>query len=346
MELEINDKIVKTALVGIVAVDQDGNIISINESAISILSNEPLSADELIGRSYLDVFLKGNKFTHTGQYTSALIETLETGEPCLQKELSYRNKTLLVDSSPLIDDKRKVVGAISIFRDITDKRILEERLRQAEKFAAIGQLSAGLAHELLNPLTVIKGFLQLYEKGDMQGTESWRILLDEVNKVSRLVNDFLLLTNPSAPKYQSISLQDLLVDVANEFASVAEHKQIQVHLDIETNFPDIMADLHQIRQVMVNLLMNAFDCLSPGGEIRIRSIRDNETIILSVFNNGPVIPNDIRPRIFDPFFTTKDHGQGLGLAISYRIVENHRGHMFVESLEGKGTTFTIQLPIR
>lgn len=346
MEYEINDKIARTTIVGILAVDKVGVLTSVNESAISILSNEPLSVEDVIGQSYLDVFHDGEKFDAEGNYTSGLIYTLETGKPCYQKVLFFRNKTLLVDSSPIMDEHANRIGAIAIFQDITDKWMLEERLRQAEKFATIGQLSAGLAHELLNPLTVIKGFLQLYTTRDMRELESWRVLLDEVNKVDKLVNDFLLLTNPSAPKYQSVSIADLLIDVVEQFESAAHHQQVNVHLTIDKDIPAIQADLHQIRQVVVNLMMNAFDCLSPGDEIRIWAGKEQGYIRISVFNNGPVIPSDIRPRIFDPFFTTKDHGQGLGLAISYRIVENHRGQMFVESREDKGTTFTVTLPVK
>jgi two-component system sensor histidine kinase AtoS len=345
MELEINDRIVRTAIVGILAIDKAGKLISINERAISILSNEPFSPKDLIGLSYLEVFHEGMKFTSEGRFISCLINTLETGRSFYQREVLYRNKTLLVDASPLLDEQGQIIGAIAIFQDITDKCSLEERLRQAEKFAAIGRLSAGLAHELLNPLTVIKGFLQLYDQLDAARSHSWQILLDEVNKVDKLVNDFLLLTNPSAPKYQIVSIPELLVDVVQQFESIANHKRVDVHMDIDLKIPLVQADLHQIRQVVVNLMMNAFDCLQPGGEIRIRAYRDQSHILLSVFNNGPVIPTEIRPHIFDPFFTTKEQAQGLGLAISYRIVENHRGQMFVESLEEKGTTFTIQLPI-
>ncbi|GAX89946.1 PAS domain-containing sensor histidine kinase [Effusibacillus lacus] len=346
MGATINDRIVGTAIVGIIAVDQAGRITFINQRAISILSNCPLTPEELMGRVYWNVFHKGIKITKDGKYTSCLIKTLETGKACNHREVFYRNKTLLVDSSPLLDEQGQSIGAIAIFKDITEQRMLEEQLRQAEKFAAVGQVSAGLAHELLNPLTVIKGFLQLSQQGVTLEADACGILLNEVNKVDKLVNDFLLLTNPSAPKYQWVSVPDLLHEMTDQFSSVAELNQITFELEIEPDLPEIRADLHQIRQVVINLVRNAFDCLSPGGFIRIRASLSQEHLVISVFNNGPVIPTEIRPKIFDPFFTTKDQGRGLGLAICYRIVENHSGQLHVESLEGHGTTFSVQLPLQ
>lgn len=224
---------------------------------------------------------------------------------------------------------------------------LEKKLHLSEKFATIGQLAAGLAHEIRNPLTAVQGFIQLLinrNLGDKE-KEYLDIIQEEMQRVGGLVGEFLLLAKPAAPRCEIHSLPTVVREVAILMQSEALLKEIQLIVEGEEECY-IDADKEQIKQVIINLIKNALEVMPPGKKITLGvhcKAGDNYGLI-SVKDEGPGIPAADLKKIFDPFFTTKENGTGLGLAVSYRIIENHGGSLSVQSTPGTGTVFTIELP--
>ncbi|BCJ86386.1 histidine kinase dimerization/phospho-acceptor domain-containing protein [Effusibacillus dendaii] len=201
--METDHQLIKSYSECIVVLDPNGVILSINEKTLAILLEDRFKCDELVGCSY-----KVLETDETREFIRCLCNS-----PIGESDVPWNDRIWLVKKSHLFDEQNTLLGITFCLQDVTVQRKAEERTRQSEKFAVVGQLSAGLAHELLNPLTVIKGYLQLYEKNQVVRSDSWSLLLQEVEKVESLVNDFLLLTNPSAPKYERFNLAETLADV-------------------------------------------------------------------------------------------------------------------------------------
>lgn len=226
------------------------------------------------------------------------------------------------------------------------KEMEEQRLR-AEKLALVGQLAAGLAHEIRNPLTTIKGFCQLIKENcrEQLMADYMDTILDELERVNNLVKEFLLLTRPSAPKYQLVSPGQFLDNVISLMQSEATLHDIEIVTEYSPYLPHIHLDCDQMKQVIMNLLLNAIDAMPQGGKIIVRAYATaKQDVVLEIEDTGVGIPEEILTRVFEPFYTTKEEGTGLGLALAHQIVEAHKGSIGVCSKPGSGATFTITLP--
>lgn len=223
-------------------------------------------------------------------------------------------------------------------------------LERAEKLAAMGKLAAGLIHEIRNPLTSVRGFIQLLAEKkapDDREREYLEVALSEIDRVTEIIRNFLYLSR--AGKFRPMPtdlrrvVKDLLMIVENE----ARLRGIQLVCDCAAEVPEIQADPEQIKQVLLNLIQNAFQAMPSGGKLTLRLYPEPERqeVVLEVEDTGVGIPPEHFSRLGEAFFTTKEDGTGLGLAISYRIIEDHQGKITVQSEEGKGTRFTIRLPV-
>lgn len=241
---------------------------------------------------------------------------------------------------------------------------MEEQVRRADRLAAIGRIAAGMAHEIRNPLASISGSIQLL-KEDLQLDGSYQKLMDivltETERLDRIITDFLTYARPVPPQLQPCNLNNLIKETIILIRNSPYYSPpIAIELSLTEKEAAILIDPHQIKQVLWNLSINALQAMPSGGILRLstRWLEDagryhekrwskglNSPVAeIVVADTGIGIPSQDRPRIFDPFFTTKDYGYGLGLAIVYRIIEEHKGYIEVESKEGKGTSFHILLP--
>jgi signal transduction histidine kinase len=228
-----------------------------------------------------------------------------------------------------------------------------ERMRQGlreaqrrEKLASLGELSAGLAHEIRNPLGIIKNAaegLVNKERGQKEKDLLLEIIIKESRRLNKLVSDFLTFARPTPPKKEEGSLKELAEEVA--FSIKDEMKEKGITLRLELNKVLLPFDRDQIRQVLLNLFLNALDATPEGGEIGVSLLKEDQEVCLRLRDTGGGIPREHVDKIFDPFFTTKEKGTGLGLALVYRIVEEHGGTARVESREGEGTMVEIRLPV-
>ena len=229
----------------------------------------------------------------------------------------------------------------------------QEQLIRSEKMAALGQLSAGIAHEIRTPLTSIKIFIQSLEKEidlDENQKEDFRIIKKEIDRINENVTRFLNFARPEDPIFQRVNINALVMDTLTLLTAKIKNVGIRLDISLPEDSPPVEGDPKQLSQVFLNLLLNAMEAMPKGGVLTIRSAMkvipdtQDEFLQLVIQDTGCGIPEKDRPYLFDPFFTTKDAGTGLGLSIVYSIVQKHNGQIEVESEMGKGSSFIVSLP--
>ncbi len=229
-------------------------------------------------------------------------------------------------------------------------KTMQNHLLQAEKMAAIGKLAAGVAHEINNPLTGVLTnsslMLQDLPPDDLR-REDLQTIVNETLRCRKIVKGLLDFARQTTPQKQELNLNRVVEDALALVKNQASFRNITITADLDPRLPFIMADGDQMRQVALNIVLNAADAMPQGGELRISSKFESaaKAVVIRISDTGTGIPDEIRDRLFEPFFTTKKTGTGLGLAIAYGIVERHKGTLDLESAVGRGTTFIISLPV-
>ncbi len=318
------------------------SVLDANEYAANLIG---MSHDELIG-STLPQFRRIFKLLQ------------KTSSPMVLSELSLdtiSNESLMVEVSARFVkyDGSRLIQAIA--RDVSEQHALTDKLVQADKLVLLGQLSAGVAHEIRNPLAAVNLNLQILRrniKEDMPEYDYVSTALQGVERISRIVEVTLNFSRPTMPDIQSLSINSLIPNTLELVTSVLKRKDITVELSLDDNLPQVAADSKQLQQVFINLITNSADAIKAKGSIVIKSYTetsgkhgDGEYAVVSICDNGMGIPPEDLSKIFNPFFTRKADGTGLGLPITQRILHQHGGIIDVESSFGNGTTFYVKLPV-
>jgi two-component system sensor histidine kinase PilS (NtrC family) len=337
----LHRNIVQSLRSGLVTISLDGKISFFN-AEIEALSAE--RKGDLRGADVRDVFpalrhILGNPDKHELLTTEVTTQMIEGRSTLLQWSIS-----------PLLDGAGDRIGQVLFVQDVTRIRNMEEQIKRAEQFAVIGELAARIAHEIRNPLASISGCIQMLDTTQNDEETSSRlmgIVLREVAHLNVWINEFLEFSRPPTLERQAFDL----VTMINETAEAFRHDEAMrnTSLDVTTpEFRQVQGDPVRMKQVLWNLLKNSSQAMPFGGTIRV-DLRDMEhegqsLVCTSVQDEGTGISPENLEKIFEPFFTTKQGGTGLGLATSFRIVQEHGGSMEVESVEGRGSTFNIYLP--
>jgi len=330
--LTLHEDIVRSLSSGLITIAPDGIVLTANAAAADILGQPPALAGQPI-----DKLMPG---------LSALIATghgeLRRADIHIADDL-----TVGVTVSPLRDVKNQVIGRVVNFQDLTELRRLEAQSRRSERLAVVGQLAAGVAHEIRNPLASISGSIELLRQGPATSDEDrtlMAIIHREIQRLNVLIGDLLDYANPRPPQAVDFDLGVMV----EETLQVARREQAfaTVHMAMAVDRPlPLHADAAKLRQLLWNLLRNAADAAAVGGRhVHVDATRTFDATTLVVSDDGPGIPADQQARIFDPFFTTKTKGTGLGLATCHAIVAEHGGHIDVDSEPGRGTQMIVTLP--
>ncbi|WP_018130663.1 ATP-binding protein [Effusibacillus pohliae] len=239
----------------------------------------------------------------------------------------------------------QVVEVIASCVDITELKKAEELLRKSDKLAVAGQLAAGIAHEIRNPLTSLRGFVQLLQKG--VNKEAYTdVMLSEIDRMDSIIREFLILAKPHATSFKLTNMTALLEQTVTLFNSQAIMKNVQIRSLLEPDIPLVMCDANQLKQVFINILQNAIDSMPNGGVIQIvAKAEPPDQILIRFVDSGIGIPQERLEKLGEPFYSTKEKGTGLGLMISYKIIEEHNGKIKIESEVCKGTVVEIVIPI-
>jgi two-component system sensor histidine kinase PilS (NtrC family) len=286
---------------------------------------------------------------------SELTTALATSRGTHRQEIVARTRAggsrpLGISISFLTEHSQRRRGAIAVFQDLTEVHEMRERVRKADRLAAIGELSAGIAHELRNPLASISGSIEmLYNelKLDGENTRLMELIMRESDRLDRIISDFLDFAKLRTPRKSPAKLERALEETLTLLSKNAEKSEgITTRLDCEPRLPEVWLDDEQMRQVFLNLAINSCEAMDHEGtlEITARGSRDGR-VRVSFTDTGPGIDPEQMKRMFEPFFTTKEGGTGLGLALANKIVAAHGGVIEYRNRESRGAEFTIVLPV-
>ncbi len=328
---------------GLISVDAQGKIQTVNPLASQLLG---LPISSLQGRFFSEIFPKGG---------ISLADTLHMGKAIIEQEVDWHTPAghhipFSLSATPLRADNGIIQGAVVMLHDLRDLRAMQEQVQRAERFAALGRLAAGVAHEIRNPLGAIKGLAQYFQRKwkDLPEDRTYaEVIVREVDRLNRVVTDLLEFARVRPPQYESLDVQVLVQHAVTLVMPDAQAKGVRIQ--IQESAAPFYADRDQITQVLLNLLLNAIDAVTTGDNITITitiTDREGEKVEIRIQDTGcGITPSDLS-QIFDPFFTTKKKGAGLGLAIAHQVVVSHQGTIEVESTPGQGTEVILRLPLR
>lgn len=319
--------------------DQHNIIRSVNKAVTERLG---VAEDEIIGKRCFEIFHGMNLPPHTCPHQ----KTLGTKKPTVEElEIPHLGATFIISTSPIFDPAQNFLGTVHILRDITEVKLIREKLVNAERMAALGEVAARVAHEIRNPLVSVGGFAQRLEKKlDGNLKEYATIITNEVKRLEDILRDILGFVRQVRLSRAEVDMNALLRDVL----SLVDSEIVERGVSVETAFgdiPNLYIDPDRMKEALLNILKNAIHAVVAHGKIIIRTYVWGVDVVAEITDTGTGIAEKDVPFIFDPFYTTKPDGTGLGLAITHRIIEEHNGRIKVESELGKGTTITIFLPI-
>jgi two-component system sensor histidine kinase PilS (NtrC family) len=328
-----NQSLIESLPSGLLTTDRTKKILIFNRAAEQITGINRTSA---MGRQMTDIFPFLTFPLMTGRRDGVIRHNAAT-------------KTIGLTISATADSEGNTTGYICVFQDITQLKNLEAELKHKETLAAIGELSANMAHEIRNPLASLKGSVEMLKEGILtedQRVKLMNIAISEMDRLNKIIADFLSYSRPQRPEFSWFDLHYLLDETIELMKNAAVRTD---RVTIQKDFSDenrICADPHKLRQVFLNLGINAIESMPEGGRLTIATKRIDHEVTISFQDSGVGIPPENVREIFYPFFTTKDTGTGLGLSIAYRIVEEHQGTITLASTPGQGTTFRVVLPVR
>ena len=323
---------------GLISLDHEGRVETVNRSAVRLLGVSP---DEVSGRPIEDV-LPG---CEVGKSLSAKPgNVFEYQVAC--KTRTGRTIPLSLTVNRILSQDGTVLGTLVNLKSLEDVKRLERKLRMSEQMAALGRMAAGIAHEVRNPLSSIKGFSQYFQKKFDPDGEDWTyaaIMVKEVDRLNRVIEDLLNLARPQRIRIEDVAVADVVTHVLRLVEADLSGRGLEVRVERLEGLT-VRADADMLTQVLLNLAINAIEAMESGGRLTFEGEATGDLVTLRVRDTGPGIPREQLPHIFDPFFTSKSGGTGLGLAIVYRIVENLQGTIDVASNDREGTTFTLTFP--
>jgi PAS domain S-box-containing protein len=349
--MDLDNRYLRTLLDGsadaIIGLDERDVVRFWNRGAERMFS---YGADEMIGRSIDGIIPE---------------ERLRNDEPAREKEVllkegslcGYETERVAKDGrrinvsltrSLLRDPEGRPIGSSLIIRDVTEKRRLDRHKARAESQAAMSEILAGLAHEVRNPLAGVRGAVQIIEDGlssDDPRREVVREIKGQIERMDRTLSDILLFSRPKPPELSPRQVNLLLSEAVSLLRRDPRLGAVLVEEALALDVPPVMLDAQQMQRVFFNVLLNAVQAMPTGGRLRVTSRRNGASVEIAFEDEGVGMSPEVTERVFRPFFTTKRSGTGVGLSVSQGIVEAHGGRIAVESVPGRGSIFTIVLPV-
>jgi PAS domain S-box-containing protein len=326
---------------GVVGIDLDHKISFCNPSGAEMIGFPP---EELIGRTPQESFLI-HPTDQESQFHAALDDgktrQVDTGLFYTKQRSSFPVEYIY----KAIKKNDNIIGGVVSFRDVSEQKRAHELAIKSEKLSLAGQLAAGIAHEIRNPLTSVKGFLQLIKSGTVH-EKYIDIMSDELNKVEIILSELLMLAKPQAVTYRPYDIGNVMIDVITLLKKQALLNNTNLLFSSSNQKVIVNCDQVQMKQVFINFIKNSIEALPTGGRIEITLRQENDKAVIDIADNGHGIPEDKLKQVGQPFYTTKDKGTGLGLMVSFNIIDNHQGMVSLKSKVNKGTRFTITLPVQ
>lgn len=337
-----SDTLVENMPIGLVAVDTQYRVASVNAAGASVLE---LPSLDVTGKSGRDILPEELWFQ---------LQELEEQDRAIDRELvcTLHNGHVVpleISAAALADESGRIQGTIILFKDLSEVKSLREEVERNQRLATVGRLAAGVAHEIRNPLSSIKGFATYFKERYREVPEDQHIadiMIQEVDRLNRVVTQLLEFARPVSISRKQISLKEFIVDSLKLVERQAAENGVSVEADLPENGAAAHLDPDKLNQVLLNLYLNAIEAMTDGGRIIVSLEKDEQKnrVEIRVSDTGSGIPESELSHIFDPYFTTKSTGTGLGLAIAHNIIQGHGGEILTESRVGGGTTFRILIP--
>lgn len=357
-----NEIVLDNVDAGVLATDVHGRLATVNPAAAAVLGLNPSG---VLGRYLWEVFPPENPvrmileralsrretvqdFTvsYPARFVSNPREEAEQNLDGKKDTLREGDRELILGTNLLTDRRGNFVGVVLTFKDVTEHNRLEERVKRQERLAALGKFVAGVAHEIRNPLTSISGYIQIWQRRGQPTPEALSTVAQETTRLNAIVDKLLFFARPAESKFQPCNLNDLVEQVLQFVAEGYGSSRVKVQTALAPDLPLARVDPEQMKQVLMNIVYNAYQAMPEGGTLRVRTglSSDREYVAVTVADTGCGIPPENLSRIFDPFFTTKAQGSGLGLALAHEIISAHGGYVDVKSKVGAGTVLRVYIP--
>jgi two-component system NtrC family sensor kinase len=341
--------LVETSSAAVATTDSMGQFTFVNEAGCKMSG---YSREELIGRVFTDILHPDDKQKVLDIFSRAM-QGVKT--PVMEFRAIHKDgHTVWCYSNPTILTRdNEIIGFSAILIDMTQQRNMEEQLQRAGRLAAVGELAAGVAHELNNPLAAIQGFAQLLTARDDVDEilkKDLQTMYTEAKRATTITKNLLSFSLKQDSNKRLVSINEAVEKTLELRIHQLKINNVEVAVQLQPDLPMSMVDFDQMREVFMNIINNAEQAMTEShgrGKLIIRTRRSGEMVQVIFIDNGPGIPKENLTKIFDPFFTTKEVGKGTGLGLSmcYGILQAHGGHIYVRSDLGKGATFTVEIPV-
>lgn len=322
---------------GVLSLDTNFNITSINKEGEKIFKDKGILGTNVLGmfnEKYIDDI-----------FNQAKIQKIQFANITAKVIVEGIEKHLMLTITPLFNILNKLQGLVVIVQDKSREKNLEAQATRSERLIAVGELATGIAHEIRNPMGIIKTISQtLQEENDNESLlEGLEIIVNEIDRANRVIDGILNFAKPTENEMKKISLNELLQEVLMITDKYVDKQNVGIDLYLENEI-SIIADKEKLLQVFINLIFNATQAMEKGGKITITTDQRDKGVNISFKDTGIGIKKEDIKKIFNPFFTTKEKGVGLGLSVSDRIIQDHGGYTIIDSIEGQGTQVDIYLP--
>ncbi|MFZ7103694.1 MAG: ATP-binding protein [Peptococcaceae bacterium] len=326
----------------IAVINKEERIVHINQAALDYARLKNDFPEDYVGRPYEEFMDK--VFNNYNYQELLILDSLHTGKAYFKEKIIRDSKLLEVIAHPIYDlEGSHIIYAMAIFYDVTSEEFINEKIRNLERLNLVGQMGASIAHEIKNPLTTIRGFLQLAQKSDEKLTSGQLdLLISEIDRCNSIIADFLSISKKSSRAKTKCDLKQVLerqLILIERDATLAK-----VNLRVKMDDVRLLVDENEIKQLFLNLTHNAIEAMPSGGNLYITLENQQDDVLLEIKDNGKGIPKEIMDKIGTPFITTKQNGTGLGLSVCYRIVEGHGAKLNITGNKSGGTTVTVVFP--
>jgi PAS domain S-box-containing protein len=341
-ESEKNNQLLLSLLPDPLVIHQEGKMVFVNQEGLKLFGASKM--EDVRGMSILQ-YIHSDYHDAITERIGQTYSAMESKTPMEIKITNLHQEVIDIETTGVAINYNGKPAILTIARDITAiKSQTDELMRKSDKLSLVGQLAAGIAHEIRNPLTSLRGFIQLLQYKSKDNKEYCDIMLSELDRINLIVGEFLILAKPHMVQFNDKDINQIIRHVVTLIGSQAIINNIHLDHKLANNLPTISCEENQLKQVIINLIKNAIEAMPKGGTITVETgMHDEDHLFIRVTDEGYGIPKEMLNKLGEPFYTTKDQGTGLGLMVCYRIIENHFGELRVQSEVNQGTTFEILL---
>ncbi|ARA84879.1 ATP-binding protein [Bacillus paralicheniformis] len=342
--LHISSQAIDQSPANILLTSVDGSVTYANKRFCRMLEKHP---DDLIGGDVFDIYRKHFHCDDLNRFWKHALDKKPWSGELNYQDGEQQDRWEQISLIPVEDSAGNLHQVMLISEDITNQKRSEKMLMKSEMLSAVGQLAAGIAHEIRNPLTSLKGFLQLMIQSKKYQKDYAEVMMSEFIRLEAIINEFLVLAKTKSTTFDPVQVNSIVEDVCMVLESQAVLNNVRIEKQLSGDLPEILAVSNELKQVFLNILKNAIEAMEDAeGFITIRSYYEKDSVFITFEDQGKGISKDVLEKLGEPFYTTKEKGTGLGLMVTFKIIENHGGSIHFESEEGKGTTVKLKLPIK